>query len=103
MPALWMTASMRPRRLTCSATLRVSAALARSPVTTASARGAARRRLRQASHSAQAAYDFAEAMEILQAAAGAKLDPEMISLMIARQSDLLAIYKAAQNLKPLAH
>jgi len=51
----------------------------------------------------RAAYDFAEAMEILQAAAGVKLDPEMISLMTARQSDLLAIYKAAQNLKPLAH
>src|SRR5436305_1386959 len=33
MPALWMTASIRPSALTCSAIERVSAALLRSPVT----------------------------------------------------------------------
>ncbi len=49
------------------------------------------------------AYEFSEALEMLQAAAGAKLDPEIINLMVARKSDLLAIYKAAQNIKPKAH
>src|SRR5690348_11550446 len=40
MPALWMTASMRPILLTCSARARVSDASARSPMTTPAARGA---------------------------------------------------------------
>src|SRR6266568_868457 len=40
MPALWMTASIRPTSFTCSASPRVSAALARSPMTTPAARGA---------------------------------------------------------------
>src|SRR4026209_830301 len=40
MPALWMTAFMRPILLTGSAIARVSVALARSPMTTPAERGA---------------------------------------------------------------
>jgi len=49
------------------------------------------------------AHEFAKALEIVQAASGVKLDPEIVNLVSARQADLLAIYKAAQYLKPKAH
>lgn len=49
------------------------------------------------------AYNFEEAIEIVQAAAGIKLDPTIVNLMLTRKSDLLAIYNASQDLKPKAH
>lgn len=49
------------------------------------------------------AYTFDEAMLMLQAAASTKLDPAIVNLAMARRSDLLVIYNAAQNLKPKAH
>lgn len=48
-------------------------------------------------------FDFAEALEIMKKESGVKLDPEITSLVLSRQSDLHAIYNAAQNLKPKAH
>ncbi len=46
------------------------------------------------------AYGFEEALEIVQAEAGTKLDPELINLMLTRKADVLAMYNAAQYLKP---
>ena len=49
------------------------------------------------------AYGFDESIAIVQAAAGIKLDPTIVNLMMARKADLLAIYNAVQDLKPKAH
>lgn len=49
------------------------------------------------------AHDFENAFRVVQDAAGVKLDPEIINLMLARKPDLLAIYNASQFLKPKAH
>lgn len=49
------------------------------------------------------AYSFDESIIIMQAAAGTKLDPTIVNLMMARKADLLAIYSAVQDLKPKAH
>ena len=49
------------------------------------------------------AYGFDESLTIVQAAAGIKLDPTIVNLMMVRKADLLVIYNAAQDLKPKAH
>jgi two-component system, response regulator RpfG len=49
------------------------------------------------------ARSFEESLEITKAAAGIKLDPAIVNLMMARKADLLAIYNAVQDLKPKAH
>lgn len=49
------------------------------------------------------ARGFEESLEIVQASAGIKLDPGIVSLMMARKAELLAIYNAVQDLKPKAH
>ncbi len=49
------------------------------------------------------AFGFEESLKILQAAAGKKLDPSIVNLLLIRKSDLQSIYKAANDLKPKAH
>ncbi len=49
------------------------------------------------------AFGFDESLEIVQKAAGVKLDPTIVNLMMARKSEFLAIYNALQDLKPKAH
>ncbi|MGH8106483.1 MAG: HD-GYP domain-containing protein, partial [Arenimonas sp.] len=49
------------------------------------------------------AFEFEEAIAIVQVEAGVKLDPEMVNLMLARKADVLAMYNAAQYLKPKAN
>lgn len=49
------------------------------------------------------AFGFDESLEIVKAAAGVKLDPEIVNLMMTRKTDLSAIYNAVQDLKPKAH
>jgi two-component system, response regulator RpfG len=49
------------------------------------------------------AYSLEAALEMVKAASGIKLDPNLINLLMMRKADLLAIYNAAQNLKPKAH
>ncbi len=49
------------------------------------------------------AYELEAALEALKAVAGSKLDPNLVNLLLSRKADVLAIYHAAQNLKPKAH
>jgi two-component system, response regulator RpfG len=49
------------------------------------------------------AYALEEALAIAQKAAGIKLDPGIVNLMMARKADILIIHNAAQDLKPKAH
>jgi two-component system, response regulator RpfG len=49
------------------------------------------------------AYSFEEALSIVHKAAGAKLDPSIVNLMMTRKADILIIHNAAQDLKPKAH
>jgi two-component system response regulator RpfG len=49
------------------------------------------------------AHGFEQALEIARNAAGTKLDPSIFNIMMTRKADLLAIYNAAQELKPKAH
>lgn len=51
----------------------------------------------------RAAYSFDEAIEIVKANAGVKLDPAIVNLLSSRKLELLAVFNAAQALKSKAH
>jgi two-component system, response regulator RpfG len=55
------------------------------------------------SRSYRPAFGFEESLKILQAASGKKLDPTIVNLLLIRKSDLESIYKAANDMKQIAH
>ena len=55
------------------------------------------------SRSYRPAFGFEASLDILKAAAGFKLDPDIVTFVMTRKMDLLAIYNAAQYMKPKAH